>query len=364
LQRLQAVDPGFDSERLLTMLFNPPAQKYPGTQIGVFSQQLRERLRTLPGVQAVAISSDLPLSGDASAEQIELEVQSVSPADGGIRMYQHRVTPQFFSTLGIPLVKGRDFTDADHAQAPGVVIISEALARRYWPGEDPIGKRLREGSRGNAWLSIVGIVADVKYRGLPQNPNADPDVYFPLLQRSTNNLSLAVRTEADPTSLTAAIRGELQKLDPNLPVYDVTTMAQQVVRQTTQTRFSAWLLGIFGALALLLSAVGIYSVMAYAVEQRTHEVGIRLALGARAGDVLKLVIRQGMRLALLGVALGLSAALVLTRLMKGLLFGVAAADPPTYAGIALLLTAVALLACWIPARRATKVDPLVSLRCE
>jgi putative ABC transport system permease protein len=173
-----------------------------------------------------------------------------------------------------------------------------------------------------------------------------------------------VRSESDPTSLTAAIRGELQKLDPNLPVYNVTTMAQQVVRQTTQPRFSAWLLGIFGALALLLSAVGIYSVMAYAVEQRTHEVGIRLALGARAGDVLKLVIRQGMRLTLLGVALGLSAALVLTRLMKGLLFGVAAADPPTYAGIALLLTAVALLACWIPARRATKVDPLVALRCE
>jgi predicted permease len=364
LQRLQAVDPGFDSGRLLTMRFSPPAQKYPGPQVGIFSQQLRERLQTLPGVQAVAISSDLPLSGNTSAGPIELEGQSILPTEGEIRMYRHRVTPQFFSTLGIPLVKGRDFTDADHTQAPGVVIISEALARRYWPGEDPIGKRLREAGRENPWFSIVGIVADVKYRGLPQNPNADPDVYFPLQQRPTNNLSLAVRSESDPTSLTAAIRGELQKLDPNLPVYNVTTMAQQVVRQTTQPRFSAWLLGIFGALALLLSAVGIYSVMAYAVEQRTHEVGIRLALGARAGDVLKLVIRQGMRLTLLGVALGLSAALVLTRLMKGLLFGVAAADPPTYAGIALLLTAVALLACWIPARRATKVDPLVALRCE
>jgi putative ABC transport system permease protein len=364
LQRLQAVDPGFDSARLMTMRFNLPAQKYARAQIGAFNQELRERLQALSGVQVVALSSDMPLSGDTSAGPIELEGQSVAPADGEIRMYRHRVTTQFFSTLGIPFVKGRDFTAEDHAQAPGVVIISESLARRFWPGTDPIGRRLREAGPENPWVSIVGVVADVKYRALPQNPNADPDVYFPLLQRPTNNLSLAVRAEADQAGLTAAIRGELQKLDASLPVYNVTTMTQQVVRQTTQSRFSAWLLSIFGALALALSAVGIYSVMAYAVEQRTHEVGIRLALGARAGDVLQLVIRQGMRLALLGVALGVSAALALTQLMKGLLFGVAAVDPLTYAGIACLLMAVALLACWIPARRATKVDPLVALRCD
>jgi putative ABC transport system permease protein len=364
LQRLQAVDPGFDSERLLTMRFSLPPQKYPREQIGGFNQQLRERLRALPGVQATALSSDLPLSGGTSAGPIELEGQTAAPADGEIRMYRHRVTPQFFATLGIPLLKGRDFTADDHAQAPKVVIISEALAQRYWPGADPIGKRLREEGADNPWFSIVGVAADVKYRGLPQNPNADPDVYFPLLQRPTNNLSLAVRAEADPAGLTAAIRSELQKLDPNLPVYGITTMAQQIARQTTQARFSAWLLGVFGALALVLSAVGIYSVMAYAVEQRTHEVGIRMALGARAGNVLTLVMRQGMRLALMGVALGVSAALALTQLMKGLLFGVAAADPLTYAGIALLLTAVALVACWIPARRATRVDPLTALRCE
>jgi predicted permease len=364
LQRLQAVNPGFDSDRLLTMRFSLPAQKYPRAQVGVFNQELRERLRALPGVQAAALSSDLPLSGDTSAGPIELEGQAAAPADSEIRMYRHRVTPEFFATLGISFLKGRDFSADDHAQAPGAVIISEALARRYWPGEDPIGKRLREDGSDNPWFSVVGVVADVKYRGLPQNPNADPDVYFPLLQRPSNNLSLAVRTETDPASLTAAIRSELQKLDPNLPIYGVTTMGQQVTRQTTQARFSTWLLGIFGALALLLSAVGIYSVMAYAVEQRTHEVGIRMALGARAGDVLKLVIRQGMRLALLGVALGVGAALALTQLMKGLLFGVAAADPLTYAGIAFLLTAVALLACWIPARRATRVDPLVALRYE
>jgi predicted permease len=364
LQRLQAINPGFYSERLLTMRFSLPPQKYPREHIGVFNQQLRERLQALPGVQAAALTSDLPLSGDTSAGPIELEGKSAAPADSEIRMYRHRVTPLFFSTLVIPLVKGRDFTSEDHAQAPGVVIISEALARRYWPNADPIGKRLRETGSENPWLSIVGVAKDVKYRGLPQNPNADPDVYFPLLQRPTNNLSLVVRTEADPTSLSAAIRGELQKLDPNLPIYNVTTMAQQVARQTTQSHFTAWLLGVFGALALALAAVGIYSVMAYAVEQRMHEVGVRLALGARVGDVLKLVIKQGMRLASFGVALGLGAALALTQLMKGMLFSVGTADPLTYAGIALLLMTVALLACWIPARRATMVDPLIALRVE
>jgi putative ABC transport system permease protein len=369
LQRLQAVNPGFNSERLLTMRFSLPPQKYPREQIGVFNQQLRERLRALPGVRAAALSSDLPLSGDTSAGSIELEGKTAAPADGEIRMYRHRVTPQFFSTLGIPLLKGRDFTPDDHAQAPGVVIISEALARRYWPGEDPIGKRLRETGSENPWLSIVGVAADVKYRGLPQNPNADPDVYFPLLQfplreGGINNLSLAVRTEADPTSLTAAIRGELQKLDPNLPVYGITTMAQQVARRTTQSRFSAWLLGVFGALALVLSAVGIYSVMAYAVQQRTHEVGIRLALGARVGDVLRMVVWRGMCLALIGVALGLAAALALTRVMKNLLFNVSATDPATFAGVALLLVGVALVASYIPARHATKIDPLLALRHE
>ena len=368
LQRLQAVDPGFNVDRLLTMRVSLPLQRYPRERIIAFSQQLRERLQALPGAQSVALASDLPLSGSTSAGPIELEGRHEAPAGGEFRMYRHRVTPGFFSTLGIPLVKGRDFTVDDHAQAPRVAIISETMARRYWPDEDPIGKRLREDSRGapipNPWLSIVGVVGEVKYRGLPQNPNADPDVYIPLAQTPVGNLFLAARSGVDPNSLVAAVRGVLQKLDPNLPAYEVTTMAEQVTNQTTRSRFSAWLLGVFGALALALAAIGIYSVMAYAVEQRSREIGVRVALGARAGDVLKMVIGQGMRLALLGVALGLGAALALTQLMKRLLFGVGAADPLTYGAIALLLTLVALLACYVPARRATKVDPIVALRIE
>jgi len=368
LQRMQAVDPGFNSERLLTMRVSLPLQRYPRERIIAFSQQLRERLQSLPGTESAALSSDLPLSGSTSAGPVELEGAHEAPAGDEIRMYRHRVTPGFFSTLGIPLVKGRDFTADDHAQAPRVVIISESMARRYWPNEDPIGKRLREDSRGtstpNSWLSIVGVVGEVKYRGLPQNPNADPDVYYPLPQSPVGNLFLVARSGIDPNSLVSGVRGVLQKLDPNLPAYEVTMMAEQVTNQTTRSRFSAWLLSVFGALGLVLAAVGIYSVMAYAVEQRSREIGVRVALGARATDVLKMVIGQGMRLALLGVALGLGAALVLTQLMKQLLFGVTAVDPLTYGAIALLLTLVALLACWIPARRATKVDPMIALRCE
>ncbi|MGH9835293.1 MAG: ABC transporter permease, partial [Blastocatellia bacterium] len=198
LQRLQAVDPGFDSERLLTMWVSLPAQRYRRDQMAAFSQQLREGLQVLPGAQSVALASDLPLSGSTSAGPIELEGQSANPTDGEIRMYRHRVTPGFFSTLSIPLIKGRDFTEGDHAQAPGVVIISEAMARRYWPNEDPIGKRLKESGSGNPWVSIVGVAGEVKYRGLPQNPNADPDVYFPLMQRPTGNLNLAIRASVDP----------------------------------------------------------------------------------------------------------------------------------------------------------------------
>jgi putative ABC transport system permease protein len=364
LQRLQAVDPGFDSGRLLTMRFSLPEKRYRKDQMLAFAQQMRERMRPLPGAQSVALASDLPLSGNTSAGPIEIEGRPASPADGEIRIFRHRVMPGFFSTLGIPLLKGRDFTDGDHAQATRVIVVSESLARRYWPNEDPIGKRIKESDPGDPWLTVVGVVGEVKYRGIPQNPTADPDVYFSLPQYPSGNLSLAIRASGDPNALIAPARRVLQSLDPDLPAYGVVTMEEQVARQTTQSRFSAWLLGVFGVFALALAAVGIYSVMSYAVAQRSREIGIRMAMGARGADVMKMVLGQGMKLALSGVALGLGAALSLTQLMKKLLFGVTAADPLTYVVIALLLAAIALLACYLPARRATKVHPLVALRYE
>ncbi|MGH9935731.1 MAG: ABC transporter permease, partial [Blastocatellia bacterium] len=364
LQRLQAVDPGFNSADLLAMSVSLPAQRYQPARLAAFGQQLREWLQALPAVQSVAVASDLPLNYSSSASQFELEGQPAVSDGQGIRMYRHSVTPQFFSTLGIPLVKGRDFTADDHANAPGVAIVSEAVAQRYWPNENPLGKRLRPGGAPGAWLSIVGVAREVKYRGLPQNPNTDPDVFFPLPQAPRRDLSLVMRSHVDPASLVAAVRGELKKLDPDLPVYSVTTMAELVADRMAQARFSATLLGLLGALALALAAVGNYSVMSYAVTQRTRELGVRMALGAQARDMLRLIIGQGMKLALTGVLIGLGGAFALTRMLQTLLFGVTATDPLTFAGIAVLLTFVALMACYLPARRATKVDPLVALRQE
>jgi putative ABC transport system permease protein len=368
LYRLQAVDPGFNTEKLLTMRVSLPEEDYGRDRIAAFSRQVIERFRALPGVQSVTVSSDLPLSGGGSGGPIELEGINFSSGFEETIVYRHRVTFGYFSTLGIPLIAGRDFNADDQAKSPGVAVISEAMARRYWPNESPIGKRLREDNHGvgaaDPWRTIVGVVGDVKYRGLRQNLDGYPDVYFPWLQAPNKNLYLAVRSNIDSYRQVSALRNELKKLDPQLPVYGVTTMEQQMTNQTRQSRFSAWLLGAFGAIALVLAAVGIYSVMSYAVEQRRREIGIRMAFGAGQGDILKMVIVQGMRLALIGVVAGIGVALVLTRLIRQLLFGVGAIDLLTYGVIAAALIMIALLACWVPARRATRVDPMTAQRCE
>jgi len=367
LQHRQAVDPGFQSDRLLTMRASVPIGQYKTAQIVSLTQQLRGRMQAVPGVQSVSVSSDLPLSGSTSAGPFEVEGIPWSPSNE-IRMFRHRVTPGFFSTLGIPLLKGRDFNDADTDQVPNVVVISESMAEHFWPNQDPIGKRFREDSHGQTtpepWLSVIGVVGEVKHRGLPNNPNSDPDVYFPWSQIPARELNLAIRSSVDPNALVNAVRNALHELDPNLPVYSVGTMADRVVEQSKPSRFSAWILGIFGALAVVFAAVGIYSVMSYAVEQRSREIGIRMALGARRLDVLRMVITQGMRLALLGVFLGLGASLALSQFMKQLLFGLAPIDPMTYGLIAAMLTIVVLIACLLPARRATRVDPMLALRCD
>ena len=279
----------------------------------------------------------------------------------------HSVSPDYFKTLGIALLRGRVFTEQDRAGAPRVALINKVAAEKFFPGEAPIGKRLRpyvipQYQTDEQFVEIVGVVADVPYGRLEEA--IQPDIYVSTLQPTDRAPTLVVRSSIDPATLTAAVRQAVLALDRNVPLTAIQTMQERAADVTSHTRFIAVLLGLFAGLALLLAGIGIYGVIAYSVSARTREIGVRMALGAQGSDVIKLVMGQGMKLVFVGVALGLVTSLALTRTMKTLLFGVSATDPVTFAAIALLLTVVALQACWIPAWRATKVDPLVALRHE
>src|SRR6266542_912146 len=371
--RLQQVDTGFRAEQLLTLRLFPPASTYANDQqVAAFYEKLLERVRSLPGVKDAAVTDGLPLGDWSGGTMIEVEGQSFRTGGHNTAGW-HVVSPEFFRTLGVRLLRGRLLEDADQEQATPVAVVNETLARLHWPNEDPLGRRIRlpNGSQATtAFLIVVGVVADVKNDGLTEAVRQE--VYVPLRQRTAaiagmgfaRQMTLAVRTSVEPLNLVNAIRQEVMALDRNVPIASVRTMEQIMATVTVQPRFNMILLGIFAAVALVLAAVGIYGVLSYSVTQRTHEIGLRLALGAQQGEVLKLVVRQGMILALLGVAIGLAASFALTRLLTGLLYGVSATDPLTFIVIALLLTMVALIACWIPARRATKVDPMIALRHE
>ncbi|MGH9835268.1 MAG: ABC transporter permease [Blastocatellia bacterium] len=359
--RLQQVNPGFDEKNLLTARIdipNPYAQPEKKAQ---FFEQLQQSVAALPGVEAVGLITELPLAGQSADRPFRIEGRP-EPLPGqsphaDIRAVNH----DYFRAMRIPLLKGRYFTEAEVRDTAKVVLISEELARLYFAGEDAVGQRLFRGTFGKApYEEIIGVVGDIRHRGL--DSGLRQTIYSPYLGLGFTNL--VIRTANDPVSLAAALRREVAAIDPNQPVANIKTMERWVSESVAQPRFRTLLLGLFSAMALLLSMVGVYGVMSYAVSQRTHELGIRMALGARAGDVLRLVIRQGMKLALAGVAIGLGAAFALTRLIKDLLFGVRATDPMTFAAIALLLAGVALLACYLPARRATKVDPMIALRHE
>jgi predicted permease len=271
----------------------------------------------------------------------------------------------YFETMKIPLIRGRFFTEQDTKESERVVIVDENMARTYWPNADPVGKRLKFGrgdNNNNPWMTVVGVVATVKHYALDTDSRVA--LYTSHLQSGSGSLSIAARTTTDPVSVAAAITREARAIDPNLPVYDVKTMEQWLSESLARRRFAMLSLGLFALVAVILAAIGIYGVMSYSVAQRTREIGIRVALGAQTRNVLKLVISQGMLLAGIGVAAGLIFAFAITRVMSSLLFGVGATDPLTFAAIALLLAGVALLACWIPARRAAKVDPIIALRYE
>jgi putative ABC transport system permease protein len=272
------------------------------------------------------------------------------------------VSANYFSVMEIPLKTGRTFTEQDNSLALGVVIINESMARRFWPGESPLGKRISIDWENGRWLSIVGIVGDVKEFGL--DAETKPEMCMPYSQAASPWMSLAVRTSSDPMSMLPALQGQIHSLDKDLPPFDIKTMEQWLEDSLASRRFSMVLLGLFAALALILAAVGIYGVVSYAVAQRTHEIGVRMALGATRRSVLVMVIRNGLVLTAMGVALGLAGASALTRLLARLLYDVKPTDPMTFGAVALLLVGVTLLACYIPARRATKVDPMVALRYE
>jgi len=367
LQRVQQVNPGFRPAGLLVMQIALPRNRYrTPAQTDAFYQQLLGQMRALPGVQSVGATSILPLSG-VSAPPSNFEIEGRAPAPGQVPPHGDRwaVTADYFQTMQIPLLRGRAFTESDQAESQPVAIIDESMARQHWPDENPIGKRLsfQRDPQGNpVWREIVGLVGHVKPGSLERE--ARGQCYVPHRQLSAGGMFLVVRTAHEPASLAASVRNVIRQADAELPVFRVTTMEQLVAASLAQRRFTLAAFGLFAGVALLLAAVGLYGVLAYVVAQRTHEIGVRLALGAQSGDVLRLIVGQGMELALAGLLIGLGGALALTRLLQPLLFGVRATDPMTFGGIALLLLLVAFLACWIPARRATKVDPLTALRHE
>jgi len=360
--RLQQMSLGFNPDNVLAVNLSLSRSKYPEDRQQVaFFQAALERLQSLSGVQSAGATTGLPLTLTVSGSDFRIEGRPEPEPGKEMIINTRSVSPGYFGTLGIPFIKGRDFSDRDKSDAPKAAIINYDLARIYFPDEDPIGRRITF-DEGMSWISIVGIIEDVKQLGL--DSSAKPEVYFPYLQVTGPSMSIVVRTASNPLSLVAAMKSQIQEIDKDLPIADVKTMRQLLSESVSGRRFNTLLLTVFAVVALVLAAVGIYGVMTYSVSQRTHEIGIRMALGARASEVLKLVVGQGMFLTLAGVATGVVASLFLTRLMSSMLFGVTATDPITFAAVSALLAGVALGACFIPARRAAKVDPMVALRYE
>src|SRR5579872_574534 len=363
--RLQSVSPGFNPRGVLTFDLTMTGQRYGDKQAILNSyRQLWERLEHSPGAIAAGGVTSLPLSEAFAWTPITVEGRIPLPGEKFLNADERLVSGHYFEAMEIPLRRGRFFNEQDDMTKPVVVIVDEYMANQLWPGQDPIGKRIHivELPSKDPWQTVVGVIGRVKQDSLDSNPRIA--FYVAHTQFPTRAMTVAFRSRTDPAAMLSATKGALRSLDPDLPMYHVRTMEQQVNESLAQQRFSMMLLAVFACVALALATIGVYGVMAYLVNQGTRELGIRIALGASQRNILSLVVRQGMVLAFSGVTIGLAAAFVLTRLMRSLLFGVEATDPITFAGISLLLAAIALLACYVPAQRAARIDPLISLRCE
>jgi putative ABC transport system permease protein len=366
--RLLDVNPGFNPKNVLTMQTSLLESRYSADpQVSAFYKQALEKLKALPGVEAVGATSHLPLGGSNRMRVFEiLGAPPPPPGQGGMGAGYRITTPDYYRALGIPLMKGRVFTEQDDERSPGVALVNDAMARRYFNGEDPVGKQIRRasppGQPALPWLEVVGVVGDIRHSSVDAAPG--PEVYVPLLQNPSRDMTLVMRTGADPNDLIASAREQILSIDKDQPVFNAKAMEQLVDESVSLSRFSMYLIGLFAALALILAAVGIYSVMSYTVSQRTHEIGIRMALGAQPSDVLKMVLKQGMVLTLVGVLGGLFLAFAVMRFISSQLYGVGANDLTIFGLTALLLAVVAVLSSFFPARKATKVDPLIALRYE
>jgi putative ABC transport system permease protein len=360
---LQQVKPGFDSNNLLTLKIFLPEAKYPQPgQKSQFFAQLLERVRSLPGVESAGAALNLPFPGDDILLRFNVEGRPAPPPGEQTSINYQVISPDYFRTLRIPLLRGRDIAETDRADAPGVVVISESAAKRYFAGEDPLGKRVRVGGENAPPLTVVGVASDIRERTLDAPPHAE--AYVSYLQSPFAFMGVAVRTGGDPANTLGAVRGAVAGIDKQLSVGSVHTMNELMSESLARQRSVSLLAGFFGLAALLLASVGIYGVISYMVTQRTREIGIRIALGANRRDVLRMIVTHGMGLTLAGVGVGLFASFALTRALSGLLYEVSATDPLIYAGVALLLASVALVACLVPARRAMNVDPMIALRYE
>jgi predicted permease len=361
--RLLEVDSGIDQSRLLTMSVTAQSYKYPESeQFIAHFEEIIAAVREAPGVEAAAMVRPMPLRADTfSGESFGFSIpgKPEMPEGEERRASLRFASPGYFTTMGIPLLAGRDFTSRDNRESPLALVVNRTAAERYWPDEEPVGQTIQV---GDSTAEIVGVVGDVRQLSLDQEPT--PAVYSAFTQISRVGMTLVVRTTGDPLNTLATVQGAIWDIDPDQPITQISTMDHLVLGSVAQPRFSMTLLSVFAALALALASVGIYGVISYSVSQRTHELGLRMALGAQTSDLLKLILRHGLTLAGLGIGIGLVGAFLLTRLMESLLFGVAAVDPMTFAFVAILLGLVALLATTVPALRAARVDPMVSLRSE